>query len=171
VNDEAETLEMQNPTPPVVVPKTGLTHADCVEMAASYLSKRCPVVLPEFFTFNSELPDVLGFERNCTWVIECKISRSDFKKDSLKSFRLNAANGMGDVRYFCCPKGLISKEELPEGWGLLYVYPSGRVMEVKNSRVFEKNIEAEYHALFYYARRAYYAGVHNAVLAYRGYDR
>lgn len=87
---------------------------------------------------------------------------------------------MGDYRYYCCPKGLIKPEELPLGWGLLYVFPSGTVRQVKESFLpnddpkdwinrgrFPKNKDAELHLLFYYARRAVHAGVHSAVLAHR----
>jgi len=100
-----------------------MTHLYVVERASEYLSKRCNVVLPEFFCFNREVPD---------------------------------------------------------GWGLLYVYPSGSVRKIKESfykvtndskfRFHKKNKEAEMHVLYYYARRANYAGVHNRIIEYRGYD-
>lgn len=160
-------------------PKT-MTHTECVEHAARYLSKRCNVVLPEFFTHNAELPDVIGFKNHFSTLIECKVSRADFLKDKSKNFRIFPEKGMGDRRYYCCPKGLISKDELPNGWGLLYIYPSGSVREVKASHLksednnwrghFPKNKEAEFHLLYYYARRANYAGVHKTIIEYRGYD-
>src|ERR1017187_1626593 len=163
--------------------KSGMGHAECVKYATKYLSKRCNVVLPEFFTHNAELPDVIGFKNEISTVIECKVSRGDFFSDKKKYFRLNPEKGMGDYRFYCCPKGMVSKDELPTGWGLLYVYPSGRVMEVKSSHVspadptdwqkrgrFDKNKDAELHLLYYYARRANYAGVHKAIIEYRGYD-
>ena len=30
---------------------------------------------------------------------------------------------MGDLRYFLCPENLLSPEEIPEGWGLLFCVP------------------------------------------------
>jgi len=161
-----------------------MTHTECVEAAARYMSKRADVVLPEFFSHNAELPDVIAFKTRYSTVIECKVSRGDFHADKKKSFRIRPEKGMGDYRYYCCPKGLIGKDELPDGWGLLYIYPNGQVREVKHSFFkrppsptewrwggrFEKNIEAEHYLLFYYARRANYAGVHKTVLEYRGYD-
>lgn len=165
------------------VPKQ-ITHTECVKLAARYISKRYSVVLPEFFSHNAELPDVIGFAARQSVVVECKVSRGDFLRDKKKSFRINPDQGMGDYRYYCCPKGMISPDELPNGWGLLYIYPSGFVREEKSSFVkrettadeckwggkFVKNIEAEQYLLFYYARRAYYAGVHNTILEYRGYN-
>lgn len=160
-----------------------MTHAECVAAAALYLSKRCKVVLPEFFSHNSELPDVIGFNsggliRDGRWnsgeysrLVECKISRGDFLKDKHKPFRMQPEKGMGDFRYYCCPKGMICKEEVPTGWGLLYIYPTGQVREVKESRIHDKDVGAEFHLLYYYARRASFAGVHSAILAYRGFDR
>lgn len=170
-----------NQTLPVA---SSMTHAECVAHAARYLSKRCNVVLPEFYTHNAELPDVIGFKNHISTVIECKISRGDFFSDRKKPFRIDSKKGMGDYRYFCVPKGLVSKEEVPENWGLLYIYPSGQVREVKQSYFkreigptewqwggrFEKNKDAELHLLYYYARRANYAGVHKTILEYRGYD-
>ena len=152
-------------------PENAMSHADCVAAAASYMQKRSDVVLPEFYSWNAELPDVIAFNRDQSTVIECKVSRSDFFKDRSKPFRMNPNSGMGDSRYYCCPKGLIKPSDLPPYWGLLYVLPDGRIRKQRECyRPFKKNIEAEHHLLFYYARRAFYAGVHKTVLEYRGYD-
>ncbi|MGR6521634.1 hypothetical protein ACU5JM_08365 [Rhodococcus erythropolis] len=155
-----------SPSPEIGV----MTHAECVAAAAEYMRKRSDVVLPEFYSHNAELPDVIAFNARNSIVIECKVSRSDFLVDRKKLFRINQNAGMGDDRYYCCPKGMIKPEELPQGWGLLWIYPSGQVRKQRESRGFKKNIEAEHYLLFYYARRAYYAGVHDTVLEYRGYD-
>lgn len=179
-------LDETKPVTAVSAPK--MTHAECVLAATNYLSKRCDVVLPEFFCHNSELPDVIGFKqsRMTSTLIECKVSRSDFLADAKKPFRIKPEKGMGDYRYYCCPKGMIKKEELPKGWGLLYIYPSGQVREAESSHwpsepdadlstdwmrmgKFPKDKDAEIHLLFYYARRAVYAGVHKAICDYRMY--
>lgn len=176
---------MTNPDLALFTPKTqelgAFTHAQCVAAAAQYLSKRCKVVFPEFFTHNEELPDVIGFGtgliRNGRWdngvhsqLIEVKVSRGDFLADRKKSFRMHPEKGMGDLRYYCCPKGLINKEEVPTGWGLLYIYPSGQVRRVKESTIHERDLRSEVYLLYYYARRATFAGVHKTILDYRGYD-
>ena len=148
-----------------------ITHSECVAVAAAYMQKRADVVLPEFFTHNAELPDVIAFRRDFSTVIECKVSRSDFLADKKKPFRMHPNSGMGDHRYYCAPKGMIKPEELPQYWGLLEVYPNGTIRKRVESYVkFNKNLEAEHYLLFYYARRAYYAGVHKTILEYRGYD-
>jgi hypothetical protein len=157
-----------------------MTHADCVAAAVRYC-KGYKVVLPEFYTHHEEIPDVLAFTnggiRNNLYsngvfsvLIECKMSRGDFLADKNKRFRISPEKGMGDCRYYCCPKGLIGKEEVPDGWGLIYIYPSGVVRQVKDSRLHERDINAELYVLYYYARRANFAGVHPAILDYRGFD-
>ena len=128
--------------------------------------------MPEFFTHNNELPDVIGFgASDRSIVIECKVSRGDFLKDKYKQFRMVPEMGMGSERYYCCPKDLIKPEELPDNWGLIYVYPSGYTKKIKDSNGHKRNLKAEHHLLYYYAKRAYFAGVHKTILDYRGYDR
>lgn len=167
--------------------KLKVTHSTLVTLAAEYLSKRMPVVLPEFFSHNRELPDVIGFKNDYSVVYEIKVTRSDYLSDKNKYFRRNPEKGMGDRRYYVVPKGLVAPEELPNGWGLIYLYPSGIMREIKSSYIqppddhdpttvwrwagtFEKNVSAEMHLLYYYARRANYAGVHKTICEYRGFD-
>jgi hypothetical protein len=105
-------------------------HKKLCSIAAKWLKKHsknviipnCPTVVSEFYTSNvsGEIPDVLGW---CYWtsvLIEVKISRQDFLADKNKPFRLEPEKGMGEFRYYCCPTGVISEEDLPENWGLLY---------------------------------------------------
>jgi hypothetical protein len=151
--------------------KEVISHTECVNFATEYMRKRADVVLPEFYSHNSELPDVIAFTRDSSIVIECKVSRGDFLKDRNKPFRINPASGMGDYRYYCAPQGLIKPEELPMYWGLIEILPSGKMRKNRDSyKAFKKNIQAEHYLLFYYARRANYAGVHKTILEYRGYD-
>ncbi|CAB4152186.1 hypothetical protein UFOVP585_59 [uncultured Caudovirales phage] len=148
-----------------------MSHSLCVKYAEEYMRKRADVVLPEFFCHNSELPDVIAFTARESTVIECKVSRSDFLRDKNKPFRINTNQGMGDYRFYCAPQGLIKAEELPYGWGLIEILPSGKIRKSRDSYGnHKKNIDAEHYLLFYYARRAYYAGVHKTILEYRGYD-
>lgn len=72
-----------------------------------------------------ERVDALLFKTGISFLIETKISRSDFLADAKKDFRINPENGVGMYRYYACPEGLISVEELPDKWGLIYV-PEGR---------------------------------------------
>lgn len=145
-----------------------LTHGQLVEAAYKWILKRggCGVAFKEFRTgaCNGEFPDVIGFYSGGSLVIECKVSRSDFLADKNKHFRRTPELGMGDHRYYCCPTGLIKAEELPVGWGLLYVdtfYAVTRSVYPKMKADWgdyqvhyrhEKNIKAE-HGLMYSALR------------------
>lgn len=164
-----------------------VTHTMLVQIAAEYMAKRLPVVLPEFFSHNRELPDVIGFKDDYSVLYEIKVSRGDYLGDAKKYFRIKPEKGMGSRRFYVVPKDMVKPEELPLGWGLIYLYPSGKLREIKNSYIpappdhdpvqlwrwpgtFEKNVSAEMHLLYYYARRANYAGVHKTICEYRGFD-
>ena len=58
-------------------------------------------------------------------VVEVKTSRSDFLADRKKAHRVEG--GMGTYRYFLCPTDVIRVDELPQGWGLLYVNERGHI--------------------------------------------
>jgi hypothetical protein len=101
-----------------------LTHAELVEFGAKYLyGKKYMVVLKELTTCIPETADVLGFRAGHSHLIEAKTSRSDFKADAKKSFRVYPHQGVGNLRSYICPTGLIKPEELPEKWGLIYIDP------------------------------------------------
>lgn len=94
-------------------------------------------------------------------LIEAKVSRSDFLADRRKPFRQTPEYGMGSQRFYICPKGMIKKEELPDGWGLIYVYPDGKAVKqyspwsgniAERAEPLPKNILAE-HGLMYSALR------------------
>lgn len=109
-----------------------LTHLDLVNRAAKWLisKHKCKWVLREYkMMMIDEEPDVIGWD---SWghsvLIEVKVSRADFLRDKKKAHRnpywggtSGEAGGLGQKRYFCCPLGLIGADELPEGWGLIYV--------------------------------------------------
>jgi hypothetical protein len=79
-----------------------------------------------------ESPDSIGFRAtgifDGSFLVECKASRSDFLADKYKPHRQSL--GMGKYRYYLCPEGMITVEDLPERWGLLWVNPKGRVKAV-----------------------------------------
>ena len=131
------------------------THQKLVDIAHQWVIKNtsCGFAIKELKTLEREQPDVLGFgSGQHSVLIEVKISRSDFLADRKKSFRNNPSIGMGTQRFYCCPNGLINKEELPVGWGLLYVNEKGKIKIVHKSykgnigercNGFEKNKSAE----------------------------
>lgn len=108
-----------------------MTHKELVEIAYRWCLRnaRCGIAFKELncTSHAGEIPDVIGFS---SWqhsvVIECKVSRSDFLGDKEKKFRKNPELGMGKFRFYCCPEGLIKKDELPTGWGLIYVNVKGK---------------------------------------------
>lgn len=69
-----------------------------------------------------ENPDVLGWRDMHSVLIESKTTRRDFLADRAKPFRIDPTLGMGDVRLYLAPPGVIAVEDLPEGWGLLIAH-------------------------------------------------
>ena len=104
------------------------THKQLCDRAAYWLqsSKNCKVVLIERNTGGcAEEPDAIGWTSNTfSYLIEVKVSRSDFLADKKKDHRRRPHTGMGSRRYYLCPKGMIKPEEVPEGWGLLWATES-----------------------------------------------
>jgi hypothetical protein len=98
----------------------GVTHADLIKVGERWLrSHGCRVVLSEQTVDSGEVPDIIGWRSNAhSIVIECKVSRSDFLADQKKASR-NPEIGMGCERLYLVPKGLLTKFDLPPGWGLL----------------------------------------------------
>jgi hypothetical protein len=102
-----------------------LTHKELCQRARRWLvgPGRCPVALVEFVTSASEIPDAIGFRNSGrdSLLIECKTSRSDFLRDAQKRHRQEGHVALGSYRYFMCEPHLIRPDELPGGWGLLWV--------------------------------------------------
>ena len=105
-----------------------MTHAQLVEKAVHWLRRyRCGVVLSEQACVSGEMPDAIGWKRACHSVlVECKVTRSDFLADRAKPFRLKPEQGVGCERFYLVPAGLLRREELPHGWGLLELH-RGRI--------------------------------------------
>ena len=97
------------------------SHQELVLRAEKWLKAcGCGVVIRDpFRTTSRENPDAIGWRDGISVLIEVKVSRSDFLKDKNKPFRVNPSLGMGDWRFYLSPPGLISVDDLPEGWGLL----------------------------------------------------
>lgn len=85
----------------------------------------CRVVLREPFkaaVYTGEQPDVIGWRDGLSILIECKVSRSDFLADRSKPFRKQPELGMGDFRLYLAPPGVLTADDMPEGWGLLVAH-------------------------------------------------
>lgn len=140
---------------------SSISHNDLVSLAAKWLRKHheqnavlrnCSVVVEEMRTATNEIPDVLGFSGLQSVMIEVKITRADFLSDFKKPFRENPKKGIGDMRLYCTPKGLIAIEELPDCWGLLE-YDSGRLSIAKMPIPQDRNEHAERICLLSIIRR------------------
>lgn len=109
-----------------------MTHSDLVEIGYRWVISRCSFAFKELKTINYEIPDVIGFRDDGSFVLEAKTSRSDFLCDKNKPFRIKPAQGMGDWRFYIAPAGLISIAELPPMWGLIEVNEKRKAACVHN---------------------------------------
>jgi len=100
-----------------------MTHALLVKKAAAYLRRvGCKVVLTERTT-GKEFHDAIGWQPSwrgtpISYVIECKVSRSDFYADKRKKSRASYEVRPAIHCYYLAPAGLLTGQ-LPDGWGLL----------------------------------------------------
>ena len=102
-----------------------MTHAELVDRAARWLRNTvgCGVVATEEYNVGRSIPDAIGWKSSCSYLVECKATRSDFFADAKKHHRRYPDWGMGEVRYYMTPPGLVSPDEVPEHWGLLEARP------------------------------------------------
>lgn len=105
-----------------------MSHSMLVARATAWLRRNgFKVALPELYTATGEIPDAWGLDSGGTsCVIEVKVSRADFLRDAKKWHRRNSNHGMGNLRFYMAPAGIITTIELPQGWGLLSVH--GRII-------------------------------------------
>lgn len=121
--------------------KTDSSHYDLCLIGAKYLKskKSCEewrtpnkFVAVELVTFCPECTDVWATNGYDSTVIEVKVSHSDFINDKKKFARKNEEFSIGNYRYYLCPIDVIGKDEVPEGWGLLY-YDGHKVQKIVQS--------------------------------------
>lgn len=113
-----------------------MTHDEVVTRAVRWLRNtvKCGVVVHEFHSGCIEYPDAIGWKYcgRFSYLVECKISITDFRADKQKRFRKEDLSA-GQFRYYMTPDGLLKPEWLPPCWGLL---------EIKGNRV-RKTVEAK----------------------------
>lgn len=136
-----------------------MTHDELVERAERWLRNTigCGVVLTEASGAYPEIPDAIGWKGNSSYLVECKTSKSDFKRDQKKWFRRtdDFGLGLGKYRYYMTSKDLLNPDDLPEGWGLLEI--NGKRVKkkkeakrrnfAKGTRVFEQELGIMYSEL------------------------
>lgn len=136
-----------------------ITHDDLVKRAKKWLEKAhaskfaCGVVLAEYRCCSPEIPDVIGFNARYSILIECKVSRADFKADIHKPHR-QYMKKLGNLRYYLTLPNVACPGDIENGWGLLYATDK-RITEVKKSeRFLDDGIKArEWSILYSIARR------------------
>lgn len=112
-----------------------MTHDELVHRAAMWLKHTigCGVVLSEHAA-GREYPDAIGWRYTWSYVVECKVSRSDFFADRKKASRACYEMRPGAWCYYMTPPKLVASHELPDGWGLLEISDAAR----RNVRVVVK---------------------------------
>lgn len=128
-----------------------ISHEMLVEMASKWLQKKHPIVITEMGSCAVETPDAIGFDGELTTLIECKASRQDFLNDGKKLYR-KRTTGMGNLKYYLAPAGLLALEEIPEPWGLLEA-KGYRISVRKVAKLIEKDNKGEMRLLCSAIRR------------------
>jgi len=133
--------------------KSLITHADLVIRAKKWLYNRCTVVLTEYRSYSPAIPDAIGFGNAHSYVVECKVSREDFKSDQHKSHR-HFVNQLGNYRYYLVLPHTVCAADIPDNWGLLYVMDK-KILTIKKAQFIPGNDirAAEWQILFSLARR------------------
>jgi hypothetical protein len=147
-------------------------HNRLCHMAAKWLrsKKNCVFSVAEVVATSSEIPDAIGFKAWDTIIVEVKVSRADFLKDKAKRVRLNPSQGMGRLRYYLCPVGMIHPDEVPEKWGLLYT-DEKRISEVKQAYFQDSAKDCELNMAVSVIRRFFEGCPYIGEKLYRGQPR
>lgn len=135
--------------------KTDSLHYQLCCLGAKFLKSRKnaePFELPnkyvavELVTLTAENPDIWATNGYQTTLVEVKTSHADFLADQKKWVRSEAADiadkCLGNFRYYLCPNGVISENELPDKWGLL-VYDGKHITKVKPAKYQKSSTDAE----------------------------
>jgi len=118
-----------------------MEHNELCKLASEWLKKYgCSIISIEPKSMEREIPDCIGWKGAWCYVIECKTSKSDFLADQKKLHRQTPEQGMGNVRLYLAPKGLININEIPKKWGLLELNESGKI---ERTKCFTSNIVPE----------------------------
>lgn len=111
------------------------THNELITVAEKFLKHNfhAGVHVSETTSSSSESPDAIGWKKygGKSCLIEVKVSRGDFFGDINKPHR-QSVDGMGNWRYYLTPKDMITKDEVPDGWGLLW-YDGKKIYKKKEA--------------------------------------
>jgi hypothetical protein len=120
----------------LVTDNFSVSHTDLVAMAAVWLRKQRHTVVTTEIVSAWEIPDALGWRNSFSTLVECKVSRSDFFADIKKIHRKDGVQALGVYRYYLCPEGLLSVDEIPAKWGLLVATDKG-IRKLKDAMAFD----------------------------------
>jgi hypothetical protein len=73
---------------------------------------------------------------------------------------------LGEARFYVCPGGIIAKDEVPEGWGLIYLDDRGQFRQILSSGKWKANIRAE-RDIIAHALRKLGNGVEQGILIHK----
>lgn len=120
----------------------------------------CGVVVPELVSYAPETPDAIGWVNGgYSYLIECKTSLSDFHADRRKPRHRTGSPGAGAECFYLCPAGVIPKDRVPEGWGLLYCHPKKITIEVVPRTNLNRDVEGELTMMYSLLRRVEVRGL------------
>lgn len=98
-----------------------MTEESIIKDLASWLDQRkYPFQLPRAFIYGWESDFWCMTAGGETREFEIKISRADYANDKKKSKHSDCSKG-ANYFYYVCPKDLISKEDVDQKYGLIYV--------------------------------------------------
>jgi hypothetical protein len=152
-----------------------LSHRDLCLIGASFMKKngmlkweRPTYVVCELERSNAECPDVFGFGAALTQLIEVKVTRSDFLSYGNKPWRINPQFGVGQLRAYMCPEGLIRTEDLPDKWGLFYWLGGKQIACIKNPELQISDTRQEMNIAASILRRE---GIGSKIFNYKKYSK
>jgi hypothetical protein len=73
---------------------------------------------------------------------------------------------LGESRFYVCPKDIIKKEEVPEGWGLIYLDDKGKFRQILPSGKWKANVKVE-RDIIAHALRKLGNGVEQGILIHK----
>ena len=129
-------------------------HYERCKLGASYVRRRGfhggqtpnKFAVVELICAGAEDPDIWATNGSSTTLVEVKTSHSDFMADRKKYARSAQAETLGhtvgNYRYYLAPAGVITKEELPEKWGLLE-WDGKKIKMVARAKYFKVQSEME----------------------------
>jgi hypothetical protein len=145
-----------------------LDHSTLCQIGAKFLKRSisqnghgCHITIIEAACYG-ENPDVIGYRHGMetetvigdriytsgydigTVVLEAKVSRGDFLRDTKKKHRNMPETGVGRWRYIICPEKLIQPDEVEPKWGLLWVTKAGHVKVISGALAIEKKTYIPY---------------------------